>query len=113
MKKHVYGKLGMTRSDFGRVATSTTPDGIWGHRHNPLDGSITPDQWTTTVAWGFHSHAPAGAVSSTAEDVARFIAANLPQSGKPKLGVSDIELIRAQEQPDPAESTFSRAGWSV
>jgi CubicO group peptidase (beta-lactamase class C family) len=113
MKKHVFDALGMSQSGFGRLATSAMPDGVWQHSHNPANGSMTPDTWTTTKTWGYHSHGPAGAVHTTAEDMAKFIRANLPQSGKPKVVLTDAALVTSQEQPDPAESGFSRAGWAV
>lgn len=113
MDKHVFARLGMVHAGFGRLATNGTPDGIWQHSHDPATGSVVPDQVTMTIHWGFHSHAPAGAVHVTAGDMSRFIVANLPQSGKAKLAVNDAQLVISQQSPINEVEGYARAGWSA
>lgn len=111
MQTHVFGPLGMTRTGLGRLATNATPDGLWEHVANPSTGTITPDATAILLQEDFHSHGPAGAVRTTHADMARFITANLSESGKPKTVVSDTTLRQAHGQPDPAESLYTRGGW--
>lgn len=111
MRDEVFEPLGMSRSGLGRLATNSTPDGLWEHNSNPSTGAITPDATAIELVENFHSHGPAGAIHSTHADMARFITANLSESGKPKSVVNDATLRQSHERPDAGESTFTRAGW--
>lgn len=111
MQTHVFEPLGMTRTGLGRLASNGTPDGPWEHVADPASGTITPDATAILPQENFHSHGPAGAVRTTHADMARFIAANLSESGKPKAVVSDTTLRQAQALPDAAESQYTRGGW--
>ncbi|MCU0635419.1 MAG: beta-lactamase family protein, partial [Gemmatimonadaceae bacterium] len=111
MQEEVFGPLGMTHTGLGRLATSTAPDGLWEHNANPTTGVITPDATAIMPQEDFHSHGPAGAIRTTHVDMAKFITANLSESGKPKTVVSDTTLRQSHERPDTAESRYTRAGW--
>jgi len=111
VQEHVFGPLGMSRTGLGRLATNSTPDGLWEHNANPTTGVITPDATAIMPQEDFHSHGPAGAVRTTHADMARFITANLSESGKPKTVVLDATLRESHVQPDAAESLYTRAGW--
>jgi len=111
MEDEVFGPLGMSRSGLGRLATNDTPDGVWEHNSNPSTGVLTPDASATELVENFNSHAPAGAIHTTYADMARFIAANLSESGKPKTVVNDATLRQSHEKPDAGESGYTRAGW--
>lgn len=112
LEDEVFTPLSMTNSGLGRLATNATPDGIWEHNSNPTTGAITPDANATAEVENFHSHAPAGAVHTTHADMAKFIIANLSESGKSKSVVSDSMLRQAHAQPDATESRYTRGGWA-
>lgn len=111
MQDEVFGPLGMTHSGLGRLATNSTPDGLWEHQSDPSTGALAPDARATLLVENFHSHAPAGAVRTTHADMAKFITANLSENGKPKTVVNDATLRESHAKPDATESQFTRAGW--
>lgn len=113
LKTLVFDKLGMSHSGVGTLSTATAPDNTWQHSYDAAAGTITPNQVASKGAWGYHSFGPTGKVYMSAEDMGRFITANLHRSGKPKAVVSDTTLRHAQEQPAPGETPFTRGGWKA
>lgn len=86
LRTHVLEPLGMKATTVGLAGSPPSPDFPPGH----ANGKTVPN-------WTFQAYAPAGALRSSARDMARFLAACLGQDGSP-LRVAIGATVQPQHQ---------------
>jgi hypothetical protein len=76
LEQHLYDPLGMSQSGWG-VTSPGALDGPWQHEWDEDDFKLRPNAFTHSAPYNFQSHGVAGALSTSAADMGKFIKENL------------------------------------
>jgi CubicO group peptidase (beta-lactamase class C family) len=108
MQEYLFGPLEMNGAKVGRQSTAAAvPDGVWSHSYDFTKLAFSPNSFFVNPMHDFSSHAPAGNVGCNADDLAKFIRAQFPNSSNP----GPLQGTWLQETLNLFANGFSVSGW--
>ena len=107
LKQHLYDPLGMSHSGWG-ITSPGALDGPWQHQWDEENYKLEPNSFTHNPPYNFQSHGVAGALSTSAPDMGKFIKENL----RPQPQVMTIATRDSVQGHLPAPgSDATRGAW--